>query len=101
MDLKGINNCLENNLVPFCLDYTLQEKSCIDYNKLNYTDFWDKEYYARKLPDGYEYIAGFDKVIENIANIQFENKNTLEIELNKIKNLNLNNGINTNIFKLN
>ena len=79
MDLKYIDECLDNNYIPGCLDFTLRDKT-IDYNKLNYTDFWDKEYYAEKLPQGFEYIPGFDIVIEDIANMHFENKNTPEIE---------------------
>jgi hypothetical protein len=88
MDIKYINNCLENGIVPDCLNFTLQEREYeIDYNKLNYLDFYDYDYYARRFPAGYTSIAGFDKVIESFVNININNKNTPLNEIEKRRNI--------------
>ncbi len=84
MDINYINNCLENNIVPECLSFKLKEKDDpIDYNKLNFLDYHEYEYYAKRFSPGFESIPGFDKYILYIAE---KNKNTTPLkEMIKLK----------------
>lgn len=53
----------------------------IDWDKLQYNYLYHSyQFYENKFPKGYESIAGFDKIIENIANISMNNSPLLELE---------------------
>ena len=63
-----ISNMLDNDVIPDSLNFTLEPKDNIDWSKLNYEDYKTPEYYASKLPNGWQSIPGFDKVFEDMAN---------------------------------
>ena len=91
MDIKDINKCFvrpqqscgpqgfpENNIVPDCFNYTIPEKEDpIDYNKLNYLDYQEYDYYAKRFPPGFLSLPGFDKIILSMAE---QNKNTTPLK---------------------
>jgi hypothetical protein len=64
---RDISEMLNNEVIPDMLNFTLEPKDNFDWSKLNYEDYKTPEYYASKLPNGWQSIAGFDKVFEDMA----------------------------------
>jgi hypothetical protein len=63
-----LSNALENDILPDCVNFTLQPMDNIDWSKLLYNKYYNSfEFCAKKFPNGWQSIPGFDKVIENIA----------------------------------
>ncbi len=63
--------------------YTNEEKSVIelDWSMLLYNSLYSTyEFYEQKFPSGYENIAGFDKIIQNMAENNIDNSPLLEFE---------------------
>ena len=78
MDIKDINKCFDNNIVPDCLNFVIEKnEDFIDYDKFNYIDYYEYEYYAKRFPVGFESLPGFDKFIQTIAD---KNKNTTPLK---------------------
>ena len=69
MNIKNIEYCFNNDIIPDCFNYTLTKESNIDYCKLQYNDYYKSfEFVASKFPKGWESFPNFDLVINDIAN---------------------------------
>jgi hypothetical protein len=63
-DLKKLND----GILPDSLNFGVKPSVSIDWEKVKYNSLYrDYSYYEKKFPDGYDSIAGFDKVIEAMA----------------------------------
>jgi hypothetical protein len=48
---------------------TFRRKSIVDWNQLQYNETYKTfDYWKNKFPPGFEYLPGFDTIIENMAN---------------------------------
>jgi hypothetical protein len=88
--VKNIIEQFSNDEVPEELTYTVEPKLNYDPYKLWYTDYYKSpEYIASKLPNGWQSIPAFDKVIEEMSKnaiTPLEEMNKREMEA-KIKYL--------------
>ena len=67
-DIEQLNMGILPDNFKFGETFANSTKTVIDLNKLKYNAFYKSfEYHASKFPDGYSSIAGFDKIIESIA----------------------------------
>ena len=64
--LTEINIMMDNNILPDCFNYSLQEN--FDWNKVTYNDHNSFERFANKFTTGWQNIPGFDLVIQDMAN---------------------------------
>jgi hypothetical protein len=88
MNIKNINNDLNNGYIPSCFDYSNKPNNdYIDYNKLNYIDYYDFEYYARRFPKGFRSINGFEEIIASYIKEHIDNNNTPWDEMEKRKSI--------------
>lgn len=70
----------------------------LDWSKLQYNNHYKSyEFFESKFPNGYQYLTGFDKIIENIAN---NAKSPLEEILERYSISNERKTDDTNISKL-
>ena len=83
MDIKNIDECFDNNIVPDCLNFKIEKEDTIDYEKFNYLDYQEYEYYANRFPPGFDWIPGFNQYLLTIAD---NNKKTTPLkEMLKLK----------------
>ena len=48
---------------------TFRMKSIVDWDKLQYNETYKShEYFRNNFPPGFEYLSGFDTIIQNMAN---------------------------------
>jgi hypothetical protein len=70
MDLQKLNDALIKGELPEELNFTNTSNTEVDISKLKYNAFYrDYEFYESKFPQGYQSIAGFDKIIQLIADV--------------------------------
>lgn len=64
-----LSKALEDEFfIPECVNFTLQPRDNIDWSKMIYNNYYNSfEFCAKKFPNGWKSIIGFDKVIEDIA----------------------------------
>jgi hypothetical protein len=82
-------------------NYQIEIPDKIDWDKLEYNPTYKSfDYYANKFPTGWEYLTGFEKIIENMAK---NAKSPLEEMEDRIKSIDMYNdkqeGNNTNFFE--
>lgn len=59
---------LNRGILPDSLNFNINQTNEIDMYKLAYNlRYKTTEYWESKFPDGYQYIPGFDKIIEKIT----------------------------------
>ena len=64
-NIKEIYKLFENGIIPNEFFYNTVIRKNIDFYKLYYNDYYKSpDYIASKLPAGWEFIPGFDQVIE-------------------------------------
>ena len=67
MKINKINEMLENGDIPNLFNYSI-EREIIDWDKVHYTSYYNSfDFFARKLPNGWQSIKGFDQVIQDMA----------------------------------
>ena len=67
MKINKINDTLENGVVPDMFNYSM-ERDIIDWEKVHYTSYYNSfDFFARKLPNGWQSIKGFEQVIQDMA----------------------------------
>ncbi len=62
---------IEIDLDSDAFDYagTFKRKSVVDWDKLQYNSTYNSpEYFRNKFPSGFDYLPGFDTIIQNMAN---------------------------------
>ena len=86
MNVNEINESFKNGFIPDCLFYTIEKgRMQIDPRKISYNDYYQSyDFYESKFKD-ISSIKGFDKVIENMANVAITNNKTPLKELEEIK----------------
>lgn len=70
MEVEENVRYIEVDLTSNEFDYsgTFQRRQIVDWNKLQYNSTYKSfEYWRDKFPAGFEYLAGFDKIIQNMA----------------------------------
>ena len=65
--VNEINEMMENDILPDVLNFSLEEKSNLDWDKVTYNDYNSFDFFAKKFYNGWQSIKGFDKVIQEIA----------------------------------
>lgn len=85
MNISEINDLLNNGYVPDSMFWTINKDSMqIDPRKISYTDYYQSyEFYENKFKGDYSSIPGFNKVIENMAELSVTNNNTPLKEINE------------------
>ena len=85
MNISEINNSFKNGYIPDCLFYTIEKDNVyIDQRKISYTDYYQSyDFYESKFEGDYSTIPGFDKVIENMAEMSIKKNNTPLKEINE------------------
>jgi hypothetical protein len=61
---------IEIDLNSDAFDYagTLKVKSVVDWDKLQYNSTYNSpEYFRNKFPEGFDYLPGFENIIERMA----------------------------------
>ena len=59
---------LNRGILPDSLNFNINQNQEIDIYKIAYNlRYKTTEYWESKFPDGYQYIPGFDRIIEKIA----------------------------------
>jgi hypothetical protein len=67
MKIYEINEMINNNIIPSVLDFTINDRS-LDWSKVSYNEHYKSfNYFATKLPNGWQSIPGFDKIIQEMA----------------------------------
>lgn len=80
MDLKNIIDQLENGLCPHELNFTLTPSDAIDWDKVRYNTFFKSpEFYADKFPEVVHKLPAFDKIIDDIVEMNKDNSPLKEI----------------------
>ncbi len=85
MNISEINNSFKNGYIPDCLFYSIEKNDVnIDPRKISYTDYYQSfDFYESKFNADYSTIPGFDRVIENMAEMAIKNNNTPLKEINE------------------
>jgi hypothetical protein len=88
LNIKDLNTMIDNDLIPSVLDFTIDTDRSLDWSKVSYNNHYKSfDYFSNKLPNGWQSIPGFDKVIEDMAisaTSPLEEMNKL-IEISKIE----------------
>jgi hypothetical protein len=80
MDLKNIITQLENGLCPAELNFSLIPSDPIDWDKVRYNTFFKShEFYADKFPEVVHKLPAFDKIIDDIVEMNKDNSPLKEI----------------------
>jgi hypothetical protein len=80
MDLKNIITQLENGLCPAELNFSLTPSDPIDWDKVRYNTFFKShEFYADKFPEVVHKLPAFDKIIDDIVEMNKDNSPLKEI----------------------
>jgi hypothetical protein len=65
---REVSFSLENDIIPESLNFTIEPKEPIDWTKVWYNSYYNSfDFFSNKFPTGWQSIAGFDKVIEQMA----------------------------------
>ena len=77
-DIKMLN---EGEL-PDSFNFFIKRNDPIDWEKVKYNSLYkDFSYYENKLPKGYESIAGFDKIIQSMADHSITPSEEMDLRL--------------------
>lgn len=80
MDLKNLIAQLEEGLCPAELNFSLAPSDPIDWQKVRYNTFYKSpEFYADKFPEVVHKLPAFDKIIDDIVEMNKENSPLKEI----------------------
>ena len=80
MDLKNIIAQLEEGLCPHELNFSVIPSDPIDWQKVKYNTFFrSHEFYTDKFPEVVHKLPGFDKIIDDIVEMNKENSPLKEI----------------------
>jgi hypothetical protein len=85
MNISEINNSFKNGYIPDSLYWNIEkDRIQIDPRKISYTDYYQSyDFYESKFEGDYSTIPGFDKVIENMAEMSIKKNNTPLKEINE------------------
>jgi len=64
-ELRQINRSFQNGVLPSLLNYTLQPKDGIDWDKVRYNAFYKSpDFLLNKFPAGFENLPASDEIID-------------------------------------
>ena len=66
-ELRQINRCFQNGVLPSLLNYTIQPKDAIDWDKVRYNAFYKSpDFLLNKFPAGFENLPASDILIDKM-----------------------------------